>query len=97
MSISCIYYNQNVEFCTSRYYMLEMNNTVTKEETNYLRIANLLLRIAPPAVRVKFDSEFDPVMLQKTLNQSRSQKLDKLRKKRDNQLKTMGFDVSENR
>lgn len=61
MSISCIYYNQNVEFCTSRYYMLEMNNTVTKEETNYLLIANLLLRIAPPAVRVKFD----PVMLKK--------------------------------
>lgn len=73
-----------------------MNNTVTKEETNYLRIANLLLRIAPPAVRVKFDSEFDPVMLQKTLNQSRSQKL-VTKKKRDNQLKTMGFDVSENR
>lgn len=75
-----------------------MNNTVTnlKEETNYLRIANLLLRIAPPAVRVKFDSEFDPVMMQKTLNQSRSQKL-VTKKKRDNQLKTMGFDVSENR
>lgn len=58
-----------------------MDITVTKEETNYLRIANLLLRKAPPAVRVKFDSEFDPVMLQKTLNQSRTQKLDKLRKK----------------
>lgn len=44
-----------------------MDITETKEETNYLRIANLLLKIAPPAVRVKFDNEFDPVMLQKNL------------------------------
>ncbi|CAC5367191.1 unnamed protein product [Mytilus coruscus] len=58
-----------------------MDNTVTKEETNYLRIANLLLRVAPLAVRVRFDIEFDPLMLQKTLNQSRSQKLEKLRHK----------------
>lgn len=41
---------------------------VSQEETNYIRISHLLLRVAPPAIRVKFDSEFDPTLLQKTLN-----------------------------
>lgn len=57
-------------------------SVLTSEEINYLRIANLILRVAPTAVRVKFDKELNPAVLQKTLNQNRWNKLDPLKKKR---------------
>lgn len=60
----------------------EQISVLTSEEINYLRIANLILRVAPTAVRVKFDKELNPAVLQKTLNQNRWNKLDLLKKKR---------------
>ncbi|XP_071145822.1 uncharacterized protein [Mytilus edulis] len=48
-----------------------MATSISAEETYYLRIANLLLKVAPTAVRVKFDKEFYPSGLQTVLNQNR--------------------------
>lgn len=56
--------------------------SLTQEEINFLRTANLILRVAPPAVRLKFDKEFDPVALQHTLNQARCKYLEPLKKKK---------------
>lgn len=55
---------------------------VSQEETNYIRISHLLLRAAPPAIRVKFDSEFDPTLLQKTLNGEKNGILGTLNRKK---------------
>lgn len=55
---------------------------VSQEEANYIRISLLLLRVAPSAVRVKFDKEFDPVLLQKTLDRERTTILEPLKRKR---------------
>ncbi|XP_071149674.1 uncharacterized protein [Mytilus edulis] len=52
------------------------------EETNYLRIANLMLRVAPPAVRVQFNNEFHPDKLQGTLKEQRFKILESLKGKR---------------
>ncbi|XP_071145816.1 uncharacterized protein [Mytilus edulis] len=49
-----------------------MATSISEEETYYLRIANLLLKVAPTAVRVKFDKEFCPSGLQTFLNQKRA-------------------------
>ncbi|CAG2206988.1 unnamed protein product [Mytilus edulis] len=49
----------------------ETNKSISYEETHFLRIANLLITIAPSAVRVKFDKEFHPDVLQKILYQER--------------------------
>ncbi|CAG2221509.1 unnamed protein product [Mytilus edulis] len=48
-----------------------MATSISAGETYYLRIANLLLKVAPSAVRVKFDKEFYPSGLQTVLNQKR--------------------------
>lgn len=56
-------------------------STLTSEEVNYLRLANLVLRVASRAVRVRFDQEFDPAILQKTLNRNRLE-LEKLIEKK---------------
>lgn len=55
---------------------------VSQEETNYIRISHLLFRVAPPAVRVKFDTEFDPDILQNTLDRERNGVLGTLKRKR---------------
>ncbi|CAC5389388.1 unnamed protein product [Mytilus coruscus] len=39
----------------------------TTTESNYKRIADLLLRVGPPAVRIIFDREFHPKLLQREL------------------------------
>ncbi|XP_052074473.1 uncharacterized protein LOC127712207 isoform X4 [Mytilus californianus] len=57
----------------------------TKEndhENNHLRIANLVFKIAPPAVRVYFDKQFNPGGLQAVLNQNRFKTLNSLKSKR---------------
>lgn len=44
---------------------------LTEDETNFLRFVNLLIRIAPKAVRVVFDKYFQPCGLSVVLNQSK--------------------------
>lgn len=51
------------------------------EDVNFLRLAGLLLKIAPHAVRQMFDHEFHPVMLQQILRKNRL-KIDELVTKR---------------
>lgn len=55
---------------------------LSQEDSKCLRIMNLILRIAPAAVRIKFDKEFHPSGLQKVLNQARVRVLEYLRKKK---------------
>jgi len=43
---------------------------ISREETNFLRIANLLLRVSPRAVRTYFNREFHPIQLKATLNRN---------------------------
>ncbi|XP_063408881.1 ankyrin-3-like [Mytilus trossulus] len=50
------------------------------EEINFLRVANLLIRHSPKAVRILFDREFNPSGLTSVLSKNRV-KLDKLKKK----------------
>lgn len=54
-----------------------MTTSSSQENTRFLRLACLLMKIAPHAVRKKFDLEFDPVTLQKFLRENRS-KIDDL-------------------
>lgn len=55
---------------------------IAPEEENYLRIAHLLVRVAPSAVRVKFNYEFHPDGLKKILNQNRSTALYSLKRQK---------------
>ncbi|CAG2234201.1 unnamed protein product [Mytilus edulis] len=56
--------------------------SLTLEELNFLRTANLILRVAPHAVRIKFDKEFAPSRLQLELNKARYKVLEPLKKKK---------------
>jgi hypothetical protein len=56
--------------------------TTSSYESNYIKIATVVLRVSPHAVRVQFDKEFHPVCLQKTLKSERSRLLDLKEKKR---------------
>lgn len=52
-------------------------------EVNYLRIISLLYKVAPSAVRVKFDEEFHPTNgLETTLRKDRIRVLEPLKRKR---------------
>lgn len=62
-----------------------MASVIGKEESNYIRIAILLLRISPRAVRVQFDREFHPDMLVNTLKSEYGKLKDLYRKNRINQ------------
>jgi hypothetical protein len=42
--------------------------TTSSYESNYIKIAIVVLRVSPCAVRVQFDKSFDPKCLQTTLN-----------------------------
>ncbi|CAC5389373.1 ANK [Mytilus coruscus] len=55
---------------------------ISHEEENYLRFANLLMRVAHPAVRKKFDKEFHPDGLKKVLDQNRLSILEPMKKKK---------------
>ncbi|CAG2244987.1 unnamed protein product [Mytilus edulis] len=60
-----------------------MTSTVpvlSKEETNFLRVANLLIRLSPKAVRVLFNRELSPTGLKSVLSKNWTN-LDKLKKK----------------
>lgn len=54
---------------------------LSKEETNFLKLANLLIKISPEAVRSLFNREFHPGSLKSVLSKNFS-KLDQLKKKR---------------
>jgi hypothetical protein len=41
--------------------------TTSRYESNYIKIAMVVLRVSSRAVRVQFDKKFDPVCLQRTL------------------------------
>ena len=56
--------------------------TTSRYESNYIKIAMVVLRVSPRAVRVQFDKEFDPVCLQRTLKSEQSRLLDLKTKKR---------------
>lgn len=49
-----------------------MATSLSQEEIDFLRLARLLLRIAPRAVRKKFDYEFDSKQLQQFLKKNRN-------------------------
>lgn len=57
-------------------------SALTSEEINYLRLSNLILRVAPTAVKTKFDYEFHPTVLQRTLNQNKMKVIEPLYKQR---------------
>ncbi|CAG2234019.1 unnamed protein product [Mytilus edulis] len=59
-----------------------MANSLSQEEINFLRLAGLLIRIAPRAVRKKFDDEFHPVQLKQMLSENRREIYDLTYKKR---------------
>ena len=42
--------------------------TTSGHESNYIKIAMVVLRVSPRAVRVQFDKEFHPIHLQSILN-----------------------------
>ncbi|CAC5358038.1 ANK [Mytilus coruscus] len=54
---------------------------LSRKESNFLRVANLLIRLSPKAVRILFDREFNPSGLKSTFSKNWT-KLDKLKKKR---------------
>jgi hypothetical protein len=55
--------------------------TTTRYESNYIKIAMVVLRVSPRAVRVLFDKEFDPACLQNKLK-SENDPLSKLKTKK---------------
>jgi len=48
--------------------MATSSSGITKEENNYIRIFYLLVRVAPPVVRNKFDRELYPGRLKTELS-----------------------------
>lgn len=52
---------------------------ISPEEENYLRVIHLIVKVAPTAVRVKFDEEFPPDRLKTILNQHRYSVLGRLK------------------
>jgi hypothetical protein len=56
--------------------------TTSRHESNYIKIAMVVIRVSPHAVRVQFDNEFDPKCLQTTLNNSKLGCLTDLKKKK---------------
>ena len=59
--------------------------TTSRYESNYIKIAMVVLRVSPRAVRVQFDKEFYPVCLQRTLKSELGRLLDLQKKKRISQ------------
>ena len=56
--------------------------TTSRYESNYIKIAMVVLRVSSRAVRVQFDKEFHPNCLQRTLKSERGRLLDHRMKKR---------------
>lgn len=55
-------------------------SVLSGDETNFLRVANLLIRLSPKAVRILFNREFNPSSLKSVLSKNWT-KLEKLKKK----------------
>lgn len=53
-------------------FYFRMATSLSQEDINFLRLAGLLLRIAPRVVRREFDHEFNPNQLQQFLSQNRA-------------------------
>ncbi|CAC5401622.1 unnamed protein product [Mytilus coruscus] len=71
--------------CDPNILQIKLNQTTeeSKEEMNYLRIISLLYKVAPSAVRIKFDKEFHPTNgLETALKQDKFRVLDPLKRKR---------------
>lgn len=58
------------------------NGLEREDNDNQLRIANLVFKIAPSALRVFFDKQFKPESLQLVLNQNRFKTLQHLKTKK---------------
>ncbi|XP_063405751.1 uncharacterized protein LOC134689715 [Mytilus trossulus] len=58
-----------------------MASSLAQEDVNFLRLAGLLIKIAPRAVRQRFDYEFNPKQLQQFLCKNR-RKIDDLTNKK---------------
>jgi hypothetical protein len=56
--------------------------TTSRYESNYIKIAMVVLRVSPRAVRIQFDKEFHPNCLQGTLKSEKGRLLDLKTKKR---------------
>lgn len=63
-----------------------MTSPISEEESNYLKVVFVLLRIATPLVREKFDNEFQPIMLKKVLQKARPKLLRLLNKEQEDLL-----------
>ncbi|CAG2256755.1 unnamed protein product [Mytilus edulis] len=59
-----------------------MATSLSQEDVNFLRLAGLLIRVAPRAVRRRFDSEFHPGQLKQFLSKNRGKIYDLTYKKR---------------
>ncbi|XP_071141832.1 uncharacterized protein [Mytilus edulis] len=59
-----------------------MATSLSQEDINFLRLAGLLIRVAPRAVRRRFDSEFHPGQLKQFLSKKRGKIYDLTYKKR---------------
>ncbi|CAC5410652.1 unnamed protein product [Mytilus coruscus] len=59
-----------------------MATSLSQEDINFLRLAGLLIRVAPRAVRQRFDYEFHPEQLQQFLSKNRRKIDDLTHKKR---------------
>ncbi|CAG2216442.1 unnamed protein product [Mytilus edulis] len=68
---------QCIIFLTKR-----MATSLSQEDVNFLRLAGLLIRVAPRAVRKRFDFEFHPEQLQQFLRTNRGKIYDLTYKKR---------------
>lgn len=53
---------------------------LSREETNFLRVANLVIRLSPKAVRNLFNREFNPGLLKSVFSKNWT-KLDRLKNK----------------
>ena len=62
--------------------MAASSSGITEEENNYIRTFYLLLRVAPPVVREKFDREFYPGGLKTELSTNRFKVISPLFNKR---------------
>ncbi|XP_063408879.1 uncharacterized protein LOC134692355 [Mytilus trossulus] len=68
---------------------------LSREETNFRRVANLLIRLSPKAVRILFDREFNPSGLKSTFSKNWTE-LDKLKKNGASCILQVGSDPRSN-
>lgn len=62
--------------------ILQVFTGISPEEENYLRIIHLIVKVAPTAVRFRFDEEFHPNRLKTILDENRNKIIQPLNRKR---------------